>query len=69
MVASQHSSLQILHEPPSLPPFLYSPPACLSVNSSNTITQLRKREKEALGGGGGDFYNGTLVFITLNGGG
>lgn len=53
----------------SLTPFLYSPPACLSVNPSNTITQLRKREKEARGGGGGYFYNGTLVFITLNEGG
>lgn len=56
VVVSQHSSLQMLHEPPP-PPLpsrllLLCSPACLSVNPSNPITQLRKLKREEERGGG-----------------
>lgn len=64
VVVSQHSSLQILHEPPPFPSHL-SPlfcPACLSVNPSNTITQLRKLKREEEEEWGGGIFTKVLYF-------
>lgn len=41
----QPSDLAWASSSPPLKPLLCSPPACLSVNPSNTITQLRKTKK------------------------